>query len=44
MLVSSDLAMTGENKFSKKWENKREGPKIVPMKHKKGLRLYLTEN
>jgi len=28
----------------KKWVNKRERPKIVPMKHGKGLSLYWTEN
>jgi len=43
-LGSSDLPIIGEKRCSRKWVNKTEGPKIVPMKHSKGLRLHLTEN
>ena len=28
----------------RKWVNKTEGQKIIPMKQSKGLRLHLTEN
>jgi hypothetical protein len=38
ILGSPDLSIVGENRFSRKWVNKGEGPKIVPMKHNKGLR------
>jgi hypothetical protein len=44
MLGSLDLPIIGENRCSKKGVNKREGPKVVPMKHNKGFRLHLTEN
>jgi len=44
ILGSSNLSIIGENMCSRKWVNKTEGPKIVPMKHSKGLRLHLTEN
>jgi len=40
----SDLPIIGENKCSRKWVNKTEEPKILPMKQSKGLRLHLTEN
>ena len=43
ILGSSDLCLINENRCSRKWANKIEGPKLVPMKHSKGLRLYLTE-
>jgi hypothetical protein len=41
---SSELPIIGEKRCSRKWVNKREGPKFVPMKHSKGFRLRLTEN
>jgi hypothetical protein len=41
---SSDLTIIGENWCSREWVNKREGPKIVPVKHSKGLRLHLIEH
>jgi len=44
ILGSSDLPVTGENRWFGKWGNKTEGPKIVPTKQSKGLRLHLTEN
>jgi len=44
ILGSSDLPITGENRCSRKWVNKTEGPKFEPMKFSKGLRLHLTEN
>jgi len=44
ILVSSDLPKIGENRCSRKWVNKTEEPKFVPIKQSKGLRLHLTEN
>jgi len=44
ILSSSDLPIIGENRCSRKWVNKTEGPKIVPVKQSKGLKLHLTEN
>ena len=44
ILGSSDLTIIGENRCSRKWVNKTEEPKIVTLKHGKGLRLRLTEN
>jgi len=44
ILGSSDLPIISENSCSRKWVNKTEGPKIVRMKHSKGLKLHLTEN
>jgi len=44
ILGSSDLSIIGENRRLRKWVNKIEEPKIVPMKHSKVLRLHLTEN
>jgi hypothetical protein len=44
VLGSADLPIIGENRFSRKWMNTREGLKFVPMKHSKGFRLHLTEN
>jgi hypothetical protein len=44
ILGSSDLPTIAKNRSSKKWANKREGPKTVPMKQSRGLRLHLTEN
>jgi len=43
IIGSSDLPVIGENRCSRKWANKTKGPKIVPMKQSKGLRLHLTE-
>jgi len=41
---SSDLPIIGKKKrCSRKLVNKTEGPKFVPMKQSKGLRLHLTE-
>jgi hypothetical protein len=40
MLGSSDFSIMGENRCLKKWVNETEGPKIVPMKHGKGLSLH----
>jgi len=34
ILGSSDLPIIGENRCSRKWVNKIEGPKIVPTKHR----------
>jgi len=44
ILVSSDLPIIGKNRCSRKWVNKTEGPKLVPTKKSKGLRIHLTEN
>jgi len=44
ILGSSDLPIIGENRRLRKWVNKIEGPKIVPTKQSKDLRLHLTEN
>ena len=44
ILGSSDLPILGENRCSSKWASKTEGPKFVPVKERKGLRLHLTEN
>jgi hypothetical protein len=44
ILVSSDRPIIANNRPSKKWVNKREGPKTVPMKQSRGLRLNLTDN
>jgi len=44
ILGSSDLPIIGENRCSRKWVNKNEGHKFVPMKQSKVLRLCLTEN
>jgi len=41
ILDSSDLPIIGENKWSRKWVNKTEGPKIATMKQSNGLRLCL---
>jgi len=38
-LGSPDLPIIGENRCSRRWVNKTEGPKIVLMKQSKGLRL-----
>jgi hypothetical protein len=43
ILGSSDLPIISENRCSRKWVNKTEGPKIAPMKQSKGLRLHLIE-
>jgi hypothetical protein len=40
IIVSSDLPIIGENRCSRKWVNKREEPKFVPMKKSKVLRLH----
>jgi hypothetical protein len=44
ILSSSDLSIIGENRWSRKWVNKREGPKIVLITYNNGLRLHLTKN
>jgi len=44
MLGPLDHPIIGENRRSRKWVNKTEGPKFVPTKQSKGLRLHLTEN
>jgi len=44
ILGSSDLPIIAENRRSRKWVNKTEGTKFVPVKQSKGLRLHLTEN
>jgi len=44
ILGSSDLLIICENRWFRKWLIKTEGPKIVPMKQSKDLRLNLTEN
>jgi hypothetical protein len=44
IISSSDLPIIVENRCWRKWMNKREGPKTVPMKHSKGFKLHLTEN
>jgi len=44
ILGSPDLLIIGENRCSRKWANKTEGPKFVTMKQSKGLRLHLTGN
>jgi len=44
MLGSSDLPITDEQRYSRKWENKNEVPKIVPMKQNWGLTLHFTQN
>jgi hypothetical protein len=44
ILGSSDLPIVDENRSSRKWVNKKKGPKIVAMKRSKGFRLHLTEN
>jgi len=44
ILGSSNLPIIGANRCSRKWVNKAEGHKILPMKTSKCLRLHLTEN
>jgi hypothetical protein len=44
ILGSSDLHIIDEKECSIKWANKTAGPKFVPMKQSKVLRLHLTEN
>jgi len=44
ILGSSDLPVKGEKRCSRKWVNKTEGLKFVPMKQSKGLRLHFTDN
>jgi len=44
ILGSSDLHIIGKKRCSRKWVNKTEGHKILPMKQSKLLRLHLTEN
>jgi len=44
ILGSSDLPIICENRCSRKWINKTEGPTFVPMKQSKALRLHLTAN
>jgi len=44
ILGSSDLPIIGGNRCLRKWANKTERPKFVPMKQSKVLRLHLTEN
>jgi len=43
-LGSSNLPIIGANRCSRKWVNKTERPKILPMNQSKFLRLHLTEN
>jgi hypothetical protein len=38
ILGSPDLPIIAEKRCSRKWVNKREGPKFVPMKQNKKLR------
>jgi len=40
---SSDLPIIGEERCSRKWLNKTEEPKTVPIKRSKDLKLHLTE-
>jgi len=42
ILGSSDLPILGENRRLRKWANKTEGPKIVPTKNSKGLKITLN--
>ena len=42
ILGSSDIPTVGEIGCLRKWVNEK-GPKIVPTKYSKGLRLHLTE-
>jgi len=44
ILGLSNLSVIGANRCSRKWMNKTEGPKILPMNQSKFLRLHLTEN
>jgi len=44
ILGSSDLPIIGEERCLRQSANKREGRKIVPMKHNKGLRFNFKEN
>jgi hypothetical protein len=44
ILGSSVLPIIGENRYLRKWVNKAEGHKLIPMEHSKSLRLHLTEN
>jgi len=44
ILGSSNLHIIGENRCSRKWGNKTEGPKILPVNQSKCLRFHLTEN
>jgi hypothetical protein len=44
MLGSSNLPIIDENRCSRICVNKTEGPKILPMKHSKCLRLHLIQN
>jgi len=44
ILGSSNLPIIGANKCSRKWVNKTEGHKILPMNQSKCLRLHLIEN
>jgi len=43
ILGSSDIPIMDEIGCLRKWVNETEGPKIVPTKYSKGLRLHLTE-
>jgi len=43
ILGSSNLPIIGRNRCSRKWVNKREGHKIIPVNQNKCLRLHLTE-
>jgi len=44
ILGSSNVPIIGEKRYSRKWKNKTQGPKILPMNQSKCLRLHLTEN
>jgi hypothetical protein len=44
ILGSSDLPTIGKNRCSKERVNKTEGPKSVPMKDGRGLRLHQQRN
>jgi len=44
ILGSSNLPIIGESRCSRKWVNKTEGPKILPVNQSRCLRLHITEN
>ena len=43
ILASSNLPIIGVSRCSRKWANKTDGHKILPMNQSKCLRLHLTE-
>ena len=42
ILNSSDLPIVGEKRYSRKWVNKIEGPKILPTNKNKGFKIALN--